>query len=100
METPNAAYTSTLQRFEDIGAHLFLPTLTLVVVNIAQFVLVARASVIEVLAEDFMTTAIAKGLAPGRILRRRAVSNPMLPMVTPSGLRIGLVVPGAIEVET
>lgn len=100
METPNAAYTSSLQRFEDIGAHLFLPTLTLVVVNIAQFVLVARASVIEVLAEDFMTTATAKGLAPGRILWRHAVRNAMLPIVTSSALLIGLVVAGAIEVET
>jgi peptide/nickel transport system permease protein len=99
-QTPNAIYTSSLQRFEDIGAHLFLPTLTLVVVNVAQFVLVARASVIEVLAEDFMTTALAKGLAPRRILWRHAVRNAMLPIVTSSALLIGLVVAGAIEVET
>ncbi|HXP20680.1 MAG TPA: ABC transporter permease [Streptosporangiaceae bacterium] len=99
-QTPNAIYTSSLQRFEDIAAHLFLPTLTLVVVNIAQFVLVARASVIEVLSEDFMTTAIAKGLTPRRILWRHAVRNAMLPIVTSSALLIGLVVAGAIEVET
>jgi peptide/nickel transport system permease protein len=99
-QTPNAIYTSSAQRFEDIAAHLFLPTLTLVVVNVAQFVLVARASVIEVLAEDFMTTAVAKGLAPRRILWRHAVRNAMLPIVTSSALLIGLVVAGAIEVET
>jgi len=100
METPNAVYTSQLQRVEDIGAHLFLPTLTLVIVNIAQFVLVARAAVIEVLSEDFMLTATAKGLLPRRILWRHAVRNALLPIVTSSALLIGLVVGGAIEVET
>lgn len=100
MQTPNAAYTSSLQRFTDVAAHLFLPTMTLIVVNIAQFVLVARASVIEVLAEDFMTTAVAKGLRPRRILWHHAVRNALLPIVTSSALLIGLVVAGAIEVET
>jgi peptide/nickel transport system permease protein len=100
METPNALYTSQFQRVQDIGAHLFLPTLTLVVVNIAQFVLVTRASVIEVLAEDFMVTATAKGLLPRRILWGHAVRNALLPVVTASALLIGLVVGGAIEVET
>ncbi len=100
METPNAVYASQLQRVEDIGAHLFLPTLTLVIVNIAQFVLVARAAVIEVLSEDFMLTATAKGLLPRRILWRHAVRNALLPIVTSSALLIGLVVGGAIEVET
>lgn len=100
METPNAVYTSGFQRIEDVAAHLFLPTLTLVVVNIAQFVLVARASVIEVLADDFMLTATAKGLPPRRVLWRHAVRNAMLPVVTSSALLVGLVVSGAIEVET
>ncbi len=99
-QTPNAVYSSLWLRVEDIASHLFLPTLTLVVVNIAQFVLVARASVIEVLAEDFMLTARAKGLAPRRILWRHAVRNALLPIVTSSALMIGLVVSGAIEVET
>jgi peptide/nickel transport system permease protein len=100
METPNAIYTSQFQRIEDIASHLFLPTLTLVIVNIAQFVLVARASVIEVLAEDFMLTATAKGLLPRRVLWRHAVRNALLPIVTSSALLIALVVGGAIEVET
>jgi peptide/nickel transport system permease protein len=100
METPNAVYSSPIQRVEDVIAHLFLPTVTLVVVNIAQFVLVARASVIEVLAEDFMLTATAKGLPPHRILWRHAVRNALLPVVTSSALLVGMVVGGAIEVET
>ncbi len=100
METPNAVYTSQFQRIEDIASHLFLPTLTLIIVNIAQFVLVARASVIEVMYEDFMLTATAKGLLPRRVLWRHAVRNALLPVVTASALLIGLVVAGAIEVET
>jgi peptide/nickel transport system permease protein len=100
IQTPNAVYTSQWQHIEDIAAHLALPTLTLVVVNVAQFVLVARASVIEVLAEDFMLTATAKGLLPRKILWQHAVRNAMLPIVTSSALLVGLVVGGAIEVET
>lgn len=100
METPNALYTSEWQKLQDIISHLALPTLTLVLVNIAQFTLVARASVLEVLSEDFMLTAIAKGLPPRRILWRHAVRNALLPIVTSSALMIGLVVSGAIEVET
>jgi peptide/nickel transport system permease protein len=100
MQTPNAAYTSGFQHVQDVASHLFLPTLTLVVVNIAQFVLVARAAVIEVLADDFMLTARAKGLAPSAILWRHAVRNALLPIVTSSALLVGLVVSGAIEVET
>ncbi|HEX9033361.1 MAG TPA: ABC transporter permease [Streptosporangiaceae bacterium] len=99
-QTPNAVYTSPWLRYEDIASHLFLPTLTLVIVNIAQFVLIARASVIEVLAEDFMLTAKAKGLARRTILWRHAVRNALLPIVTSSALLVGLVVSGAIEVET
>jgi peptide/nickel transport system permease protein len=100
IQTPNAIYTSQWQHIEDIAAHLALPTLTLVIVNIAQFVLVARASVIEVLAEDFMLTATAKGLKPRKILWQHAVRNALLPIVTSSALLVGLVVGGAIEVET
>jgi peptide/nickel transport system permease protein len=99
-QTPNAVYSSPFMRYEDIASHLFLPTLTLVIVNIAQFVLIARASVIEVLAEDFMLTARAKGLARRRILWRHAVRNALLPIVTSTALLVGLVVSGAIEVET
>jgi peptide/nickel transport system permease protein len=100
METPNALYSSEWQKIGDIARHVALPTLTLVIVNIAQFVLIARASVIEVLSEDFMLTATAKGLMPRRILWRHAVRNALLPIVTSSALLVGLVVSGAIEVET
>lgn len=99
METPNEVYSSWFQRVGDISQHLVLPTLTMVIVNIAQFTLVARASVIEVLSEDFMLTAVAKGLSPGRILWRHAVRNGLLPIITSTALLVGLVVGGAIQVE-
>jgi peptide/nickel transport system permease protein len=99
METPNEVYSSEFQRIWDITSHLVLPTVTLVIVNIAQFTLVARASVIEALSEDFMLTAKAKGLPARRILWSHAVRNAMLPIVTSTALLIGLVVGGAIQVE-
>jgi peptide/nickel transport system permease protein len=99
METPNAIYTSELQRIQDICMHLALPTLTLVIVDMAQFTLVARAAVIEALSEDFMLTAVAKGLRPRQVLWKHAVRNALLPIVTSTALLIGLVVGGAIQVE-
>ncbi|MGD1012714.1 MAG: ABC transporter permease, partial [Acidimicrobiales bacterium] len=73
--------------------------LTLVIVDMAQFTLVARAAVIEALSEDFMLTAVAKGLRPRQVLWKHAVRNALLPIVTSTALLIGLVVGGAIQVE-
>jgi peptide/nickel transport system permease protein len=99
METPNAVFSSEFQRIGDVLSHLALPTLTLVIVNIAQFSLVARASVIDALSEDYILTATAKGLSQGQVLWRHAVRNALLPIVTSSALLVGLVVGGAIQVE-
>jgi peptide/nickel transport system permease protein len=69
-------------------------------VDIGQFVLITRSSLIDVLTEDYITTAKAKGMPRRRIVWRHGMRNALLPVVTASVLYIGLVVGGAIQVET
>ncbi|MBI3647695.1 MAG: ABC transporter permease [Actinobacteria bacterium] len=100
ISTPLAAYSSPLGPALDVGRHLILPTITLALVDIGQFVLITRSSLVDVLTEDFVTTAKAKGLSRRRVVWGHGVRNAMLPVVTASALYIGLVVGGAIQVET
>ena len=98
--TPGAHYKSAWDQISDTLRHLILPTITLILVDIGQFVLITRSSLIDVMTEDFMLTAKAKGLSSRTILWRHAVRNAMLPVVTASALYVALVIGGAIQVET
>ncbi len=98
--TPGAHYASTMAAVIDKGRHLILPTLTLCLVEIGQFVLISRGSLIDVLTEDFILTAKAKGLSARQVLWRHALPNALLPIVTTSAIYIGLVIGGAIQTET
>jgi peptide/nickel transport system permease protein len=100
MTTPGAVYTSTLDKWSDIASHIVLPTITLALVDIGQFVLITRSSLIDVLTEDFILTAKAKGLSRRSVIWRHGVRNALLPVITASALYISLVVGGAIQVET
>jgi peptide/nickel transport system permease protein len=95
-----ASYGSALGLPLDVARHLILPTLTLVLVDIGQFVLITRSSLVDVLTEDFITTARAKGNLRRRVVWKHGMRNAVLPVVTASALYIGLVVGGAIQVET
>jgi peptide/nickel transport system permease protein len=100
ISTPLAEYSSPLGPALDVGKHLILPTITLALVDIGQFVLITRSSLVDVLTEDFVTTAKAKGMSKRRVVWGHAVRNAMLPVVTATALYVGLVVGGAIQVET
>jgi peptide/nickel transport system permease protein len=100
ISTPGAVYATPLAKVADISKHLILPTITLALVDIGQFVLITRSSLVDVLTEDFITTARAKGVPRRRIVWHHGMRNAMLPVVTASALYIGLVVGGAIQVET
>ena len=84
----------------DVGRHLILPTITMAIVYTSSYVLIMRSSVVEVLSEDYILTAKAKGLNTFQILRDHALKNAMLPMVTMIALNLGYTVGGAIQVET
>ncbi|MGH3470871.1 MAG: ABC transporter permease [Nocardioidaceae bacterium] len=99
ISTPGYQF-STWGQIEDTSRHLILPALTLVLVNVAEFVLITRSSLIDVMTEDYMVTARAKGLKRRVIVWRHAVRNALLPVTTATALYIGMVLGGAIEVET
>ena len=100
ISTPGASYSSAFGAPLDVARHLVLPTITLALVDIGQFVMITRSSLVDVLTEDFVTTAKAKGMPRRRIVWHHGMRNAMLPVVTASALYVGLVVGGAIQVET
>jgi peptide/nickel transport system permease protein len=100
MATPGLKPEDGLTYWLDVGRHLILPTLTMAIVYTSEYLLIMRSGVMEVLAEDYILTAKAKGLSTLRILRDHALKNSMLPMVTIIALTFGYTVGGAIQVET
>ena len=83
----------------DLGRHLVLPLTAVSLGLIGAYSILMRASIIETRAEDYITTARAKGLTDGRILRAHAFPNALLPMVTLIAINLGYVVAGAITAE-
>ena len=83
----------------DLGRHLVLPVTAISLGLIGAYSILMRASIIETRAEDYITTARAKGLTDGRILRSHAFPNALLPMVTLIAINLGYVVAGAITAE-
>jgi peptide/nickel transport system permease protein len=80
-------------------AHLVLPVATLSVLTTGTYLRFARGALLEVVGEDFMRTARAKGLSKLRALVRHALPNAMLPLVTIVALQLGTLLSGALAVE-
>lgn len=99
MATPGIRYESLGEQVFDVGSHLVLPVVVLSLGLIGQYALLMRASLIEVLTEDYITTARAKGLSSTQVLRRHALPNARLPVVTLIALNLGFIVVGAVTVE-
>jgi len=91
---------SFLENLPDIARHLVLPTLTFTIVYLGEYMLIMRSSVLEVLGEDYILTAKAKGMSNWQVMRKHALKNAMLPIVTLIALNLGFTVSGAIYVET
>lgn len=83
----------------DVAHHLVLPVATMVAVIYAQYLMVMRASVLEEMSADYLTTARAKGLREDLVRTRHAVPNALLPTVTLIFLTMGLLISGAVAVE-
>ncbi len=80
--------------------HIILPTLTLSVIYIALLARMTRASVMEVLEEDYIRTARAKGLSEVKILMQHALRNAAVPIVTVIGIGIALLIGGVVVTES
>jgi len=89
-----------LSRVSDIALHLVLPSLTLALFYMAVYARMTRASMLEVAQMDFIKTARAKGVRPGRIQRAHILRNALLPIVTLAGIQAGGMIGGAILIET
>ena len=98
--SPGKAYSNFFEYAADVLWHAALPLLTLITRQIGMYMLYMRSSTLEVLGEDFITTAKAKGLSDRTVLFRHALRNSLLPMVTVTALRFGFMVNGAILTET
>jgi peptide/nickel transport system permease protein len=83
----------------DIGSHLVLPLTTVSLGLIGSYSIIMRSAIMETRSEDYMTTARAKGITDGRMLRSHAFPNALLPMVTVIAINLGYVVAGAITAE-
>jgi peptide/nickel transport system permease protein len=80
--------------------HLILPAVTLAAAPLAQNVRLIRSGMLEVLGEDYVRTARAKGLAERGVIYRHALRNAALPVLTVTGLSLGFMLSGAIIIET
>jgi ABC-type dipeptide/oligopeptide/nickel transport system permease component len=85
---------------KDVLSHMLLPSLTLGLVLFGEYTLIVRSAMLETLGEDYILTARAKGLRPWAIVRKHALRNAMLPIVTLVALSLGYIVAGAILIET
>lgn len=100
MLTAGMQYPNVISLVSDSISHLVLPVITMSLVIIGEYALVMRNTLLDVLTEDYMTTARAKGFDEEYIIRKHAIPNAMLPMITIIAINLGLVIGGAIQVET
>ena len=79
--------------------HLILPAATLAAFVLGLLLRLTRSAMLEVMGEDYIRSARAKGLSPGRIVRRHALRLALIPVLTVAGLQIGNLMSGAVVTE-
>ncbi|MGB3418283.1 MAG: ABC transporter permease subunit [Mesorhizobium sp.] len=86
--------------FTSAVSHLILPAIVLGTIPLAVIARQTRSAMLEVLSEDYVRTARAKGLSPFRVVGIHALRNAMIPVITTIGLQVGVMLAGAILTET
>ena len=97
---PVQGYQHLSEGFGGWLSHLVLPSLALGTVYMALIARMTRATMLDVLSQDYVRTAQAKGLAPPAVLVRHALKNAAVPIMTVVGIGIALLISGAIVTET
>jgi peptide/nickel transport system permease protein len=92
--------TGNVEGFIDTGKHINLPAIALATIPMAIIARMTRSSMLDVLQEDYVRTAQAKGLGRGLVLFRHALKNAALPVITIIGLQMGTLLAGAVLTET
>lgn len=89
----------TLDKLVDILHHAALPIATLAIGALAGIILIQRNSLVDVLTEDYIVTAYAKGLSEKQVMKRHATPNARLPVVTTIAMDVAFILGGAFQVE-
>jgi peptide/nickel transport system permease protein len=97
---PVQGYRSIHEGFGPFIRHMILPSFALGLVYMALIARITRASMLDVLAQDYVRTANAKGLAPGAVLTHHALKNAAVPIVTIIGIGVALLIGGVVVTET
>lgn len=96
----NSILTLDGEVFVDAIRHILLPALALATIPMAILARMSRSSMLEVLGQDYVRTAKAKGLKQNKVVFKHAWRNALLPVVTIAGLQLGLILSGAVLTET
>jgi peptide/nickel transport system permease protein len=99
MTSDSYEYMTTAERVLDRFRHLVLPVTTSTYVPLVIFARYSKSAVTEVIRQDFITTARAKGAGPGAVLWRHAFRNALIPLITVLGLAIPLLISGTVITE-
>ncbi|MCL6262026.1 ABC transporter permease subunit [Craterilacuibacter sp. RT1T] len=86
--------------FKDALMHLILPSIVLGTIPLAVIARMTRSSMLEVMQEDYVRTARAKGLSPARVIFVHTLRNALIPVLTVMGLQVGVLMGGAVLTET
>lgn len=102
MNTPGIRFDSSFQKYFNLDflRHLILPSVTAALYSAATPLLVMRTSMLEVIKEDYIELARAKGLKEKRIMRKHAMRTALLPVVTIFAVQAGFAIGGAVLIET
>jgi peptide/nickel transport system permease protein len=98
--TSTSSSATGVAKIGDQLYHMALPALTLTLAYLGEYAIVMRSSLLDVMGEDYLTVARAKGLRDLEVRNRHAVPNALLPVVTLTAINLGFVLSGAIAVET
>jgi peptide/nickel transport system permease protein len=100
MYIPNSIITGNWEVLADVIKHLILPSVALSTIPLAIIARMTRSSMLEVLGQDYIRTARAKGLIERVVVMKHALRNALLPVVTIIGLQVGTLFAGAVLTET
>ena len=99
MHSDEYPYLSPLGQFLDRLRHLVLPVITLTYAMLAIFARFSKSALTEVIRQDFITAARARGAGEGRVLWRHAMRNALIPLITLVGVNVPLLLSGSVIVE-
>ena len=88
------------EAFKSALSHLMLPAIALGTIPLAAIARMTRSSLLEVMREDYMRTAKAKGLSAYKVIVKHGLRNALMPIITVVGLMVGTILTGAILTET